>query len=242
MNNFFDFPDENFESQLFQLEKGFRNGTHKLDDLGSILPASLMVHHLEDLKPAGINYMNNWGCERMGTSVEELNVLGDAYYDRYFIKEESAIIFDKIAGFLMSGEFDKQCNFFQRVKLHDSKEYRWFFTVCKIIRMKTDIGTFDKMVMLSSPLEGADLMTMKMKRLLEEDLFLKNNYRHFASLTKREKKIITMTANGKSSKEMAEELFISVHTINTHRKNINRKTDCRTFAALVKFALAFDLV
>lgn len=117
-----------------------------------------------------------------------------------------------------------------------------FFSVSKLIRVKTDLVTTDKMMMLSSPLEGADSMMVKMNKILDEDLYFKKNYRLYASLTKREKTIITMMANGKSSKSIAEDLFVSIHTINTHRKNIIRKTGCKTFASLLKFAIAIDLV
>jgi len=96
--------------------------------------------------------------------------------------------------------------------------------------------------MLSSPMEGIDLMISRVNKVLDEDIYIKNNYRIFASLTKREKTIIAMIANGKSSREMAEELFISIHTINTHRKNIINKTGCNSFASLLKFSIAFELL
>lgn len=240
--NYFNLSSKTAEAKLFQLDQGFKNGTYELDDLGSILPASLMVHDLEDLQPIGVSYMNNWGCERIGTSVSEINILGNAYYDKYFIKEEIVVIFKEIENILLEGDFSKQYNFLQRVKLHNCDEYKWFFSVCKLIKMKTSEETADKLMILASPMDGVDLMMNKMSKILEEDVFIKTNYLIFAILTKREKLIITMIANGRTSKDIAEDLFISVHTINTHRKNIIRKTGCNTFASLLKFAIAFDLV
>jgi DNA-binding NarL/FixJ family response regulator len=42
-------------------------------------------------------------------------------------------------------------------------------------------------------------------------------------LSDREKEIVVMIADGKSDREIAENLFLSYHTVRTHRKNISRK-------------------
>lgn len=64
-----------------------------------------------------------------------------------------------------------------------------------------------------------------------EDSFVKS-----LSLTNREKEIIVLLAREKSSIEIAETLFISVYTVNTHRKNILHKLGIKNTAGLVKFA------
>ena len=238
----FDLKKLELDQQLHGVQKNLKDGMYPISDLGSILPASVMMHDMENLQPLGVSYMNNWGIERLGTSVDEINTLGDAYYDKYFIQEELKAIFEGVAKYLLQADFDKQYNYFQRVKLYKEVDFKWFYTVCKLIKIKTDVGTKDTMIMLASPVEGIDLMISRVNKVLDEDIYIKNNYRIFASLTKREKTIIAMIANGKSSKEMAEELFISIHTINTHRKNIINKTGCNSFAALLKFAIAFELL
>jgi len=47
-------------------------------------------------------------------------------------------------------------------------------------------------------------------------------------LTKRELEIVKLIASGLSSKEIAEKIFLSVHTVNTHRHNITQKTGMNT--------------
>ncbi|MCW2262227.1 MULTISPECIES: response regulator transcription factor [Sphingobacterium] len=230
------------DQQLHGVQKNLKDGAYPINDLGSILPASVMMHDMQGLQPLCVSYMNNWGCERLGISVDEINALGEAYYSKYFIKEESKAIFEGVGKYLQQADFDKQYNFFQRVKLYQETDYKWFYSVCKLIKIKTDDRIKDTMIMLASPVEGIDLMISRVNKVLDEDIYIKNNYRIFASLTKREKTIITMIANGKSSKEMADELFISIHTINTHRKNIINKIGCNSFAALLKFAIAFELL
>ncbi|SDD75596.1 regulatory protein, luxR family [Mucilaginibacter pineti] len=55
--------------------------------------------------------------------------------------------------------------------------------------------------------------------------------------TKREKDVLQWMAEGLSSKEIAKKLFVSEHTILTHRKNMQEKTNLPNAIALVSFAI-----
>lgn len=57
-------------------------------------------------------------------------------------------------------------------------------------------------------------------------------------LTPTERRILKMIADEKTSKEIAETLFISPRTVETHRTNIARKLELQGSLALVKFAVA----
>lgn len=56
-------------------------------------------------------------------------------------------------------------------------------------------------------------------------------------LTRREKEVLRLMAQGKSTAEIAEELYISPATVSTHRKNIHRKTETGTLLELVNLAV-----
>jgi two-component system nitrate/nitrite response regulator NarL len=56
-------------------------------------------------------------------------------------------------------------------------------------------------------------------------------------LSNREKQILHLIANGKTSKEIAAELFIAKTTVDTHRKNMIRKLDLRSGTELIKYAI-----
>lgn len=60
-------------------------------------------------------------------------------------------------------------------------------------------------------------------------------------LTKREKEVIALTAQGKSSAEIAELLYLSAHTVNTHRRNIYKKLGLSNVKELISFAYANGL-
>jgi len=63
-----------------------------------------------------------------------------------------------------------------------------------------------------------------------------------ASLSDRELEIIRLIVVGNTSKEIGEVLFISPHTVQTHRKNILRKLDLHSGADLIRQAYALNLV
>ena len=229
------------EVQIHDLSNSLKKGELQVSDIGELVPASVMLHDLDGLQPIGCSYMNNWGCEHLGTSVDEINELGESYYERYFVREESLTIFKGMTRYLAESDFSKQYSFFQRVKLYEDIDYTWFFSVCKLIKIKDQEQLTDKLVLLSSPITGIDNMIHRFNKMLEQDRYVHRHYAKFAKLTKREKEIITLLCEGKSSAEIAEMLFVSTNTVITHRKNITKKLDIKSFAELVKFAIAFDL-
>ena len=57
------------------------------------------------------------------------------------------------------------------------------------------------------------------------------------TLTDTERKVLTLIAECKTNKEIAQELFVSARTVETHRNNICKKLDIHGSHALMKFAL-----
>ncbi|PCH72205.1 MAG: hypothetical protein COB98_12015 [Flavobacteriaceae bacterium] len=73
-------------------------------------------------------------------------------------------------------------------------------------------------------------------------LKLENNRTNENALSDREIDVLRLLAQGKSQKEIAEELFISIHTVVTHRKNISQKLGVKSTAALVIYAVANSII
>jgi two-component system nitrate/nitrite response regulator NarL len=68
--------------------------------------------------------------------------------------------------------------------------------------------------------------------------FSKTDYQYFSALykiTKREFQIMEMIKQGKSNNQISKELFISVYTTETHRKNVMQKLGLKTPSALLLF-------
>ncbi len=62
------------------------------------------------------------------------------------------------------------------------------------------------------------------------------------TLTDREVEVLQMICNELSSKQIAKKLFLSVRTIETHRKNMIRKTGSKSLVALIKYAYRNGIV
>jgi DNA-binding CsgD family transcriptional regulator len=56
-------------------------------------------------------------------------------------------------------------------------------------------------------------------------------------LTRREREIVQLIAEGRSSKQVADALDISVKTVDTHRANLMRKLDIHSVSELVRYAI-----
>jgi DNA-binding NarL/FixJ family response regulator len=61
-------------------------------------------------------------------------------------------------------------------------------------------------------------------------------------LSEREKEIVGQIALGKTNKQVADELFISSHTVVTHRKNIVRKLGIKTVSGLTVYAILNKII
>ena len=61
-------------------------------------------------------------------------------------------------------------------------------------------------------------------------------------LTKRELQILDLIVQGKSTTEIADSFYISIHTVNSHRKNMIKKFNLRSTAELVSFAFQNELL
>jgi len=61
-------------------------------------------------------------------------------------------------------------------------------------------------------------------------------------LTQREKEILGLIVRGLSNQQIADQLFISIPTVKTHRSNILAKCDVKNTASLVRFVMENDLL
>ncbi|MVT12552.1 response regulator [Chitinophaga tropicalis] len=60
---------------------------------------------------------------------------------------------------------------------------------------------------------------------------------HFPPLTRREKEVLFLISEGYTNTQIAEKLFISADTVNTHRKKLLAKLEVKNTAMLIKYAV-----
>jgi len=61
-------------------------------------------------------------------------------------------------------------------------------------------------------------------------------------LTRREIEVLQLVTKGHSNKEIADQLFVSIHTIISHRKNISEKTGIKSASGLTMYAILKKII
>ena len=88
--------------------------------------------------------------------------------------------------------------------------------------------------------DSVDQLKEKLEKLFDstsKDISEETN-----SLSQREKEIITCIVKGLTNKEIAKNLFLSTHTVISHRRNIARKLEIHSTAGLTIYAIVNKLV
>jgi hypothetical protein len=99
------------------------------------------------------------------------------------------------------------------------------FNTVFLFQVHTDIDSFKKRKHGYHYYVGTDFSNF---RYPDEELLALSN-----PLSDREFEIVHLIESGLSSEEIAERLFLSLHTVNTHRRNILEKTEKETMAELI---------
>jgi len=79
-------------------------------------------------------------------------------------------------------------------------------------------------------------------RLISQELKTEDTKSLFPKLTGRELEILNLIGKEHSSQEIAEKLFISFHTVESHRANLMYKAGVKNTAGLVRWAVENDLL
>jgi DNA-binding NarL/FixJ family response regulator len=110
-----------------------------------------------------------------------------------------------------------------------------------------DIGKDTLVEAIRSVYNGERYFNDAIKKLIFEDFYsvekLKNPKRTLPNqLTKREMEVLALVASGKSNKEIAEVLFISVKTVETHKTHILIKLGLNNNSELIRYAVKNNII
>jgi len=226
------------DSRYVHFDEELKKKVEEFSFYAEKMPGVVMIHEVGEFP---VVYMSSNGLRLLGLSLKELQELGTEYYNRYFNQEDSNDLIPKILKLLGEKNPDDSFTFIQQVKLKDRDEWVWHISCTRIFAFDKH-GEPKLVVTVSVPIDRMKHMEAKAERLLKENMFLKKNLKNFLSLGGREKEVLKLVALGKSSKEIADELFVSQETVNTHRKNIKRKLNISSNYDFVEYAHSFDLI
>jgi DNA-binding CsgD family transcriptional regulator len=92
------------------------------------------------------------------------------------------------------------------------------------------------------PSNLAGWLPFKTARIVNEMAFFSDNKEKFQQLTKRSREVLALMVKGLSAEEIGERLFISVNTVNTHKRHVREVLEIKSHYELLQYGLAFDLV
>lgn len=92
---------------------------------------------------------------------------------------------------------------------------------------------------IKTVITGKSFLSFDAQQSLKSDTLQQNT---LPPLTKREKEILKHIADGLTNLQIAERLFISIDTVDTHRKNLHTKLNVKNTAMLIRFAVEHNLL
>lgn len=105
-------------------------------------------------------------------------------------------------------------------------------------------GSAELLSAIHAVLQGGVYLDAMMTKKLFSDALKRPEMLNRASdpLTVRERQVLTMIAEGKTNREIADELVLSLNTVQTHRLHIMEKLNLHNRSELVKYAIRRGLI
>jgi two-component system invasion response regulator UvrY len=88
---------------------------------------------------------------------------------------------------------------------------------------------------IRSVMKGEKYICAEIQRNITNQVLMDDDENKLSRLTEREIEIIKLIKNGSTNKEIAEKLFLSPRTVETHRARILKKLDLKNSLSLVKY-------
>jgi DNA-binding NarL/FixJ family response regulator len=192
------------------------------------------------------------GIKRMIDETKGLEVIGEAGDGLELLRlltheVPDMVILDismpRLRGIEAAGEIGKR---YPRVdililSMHKKQEYLYLALQAgaKGYLLKEDTGT-ELIAAIQTIRNGRTYLSPLIRKDLPADLIgiIKGNHGYANDpLTSRERQVLKLVVDGKTSREIAADLCVSIHTIHNHRKNIRHKLKITCNADLIKYAL-----
>ena len=219
---------------LFVLTNDITEQNLMLSNIKDLIPCFV---HLNNLSTIALEYIDLDVPSHFPITEEDVDRDGMEALKRMCHSGDLAKNTEAITSFFSSSAPDDVMSFFERLKKRGGGEYEFdlYHTVTKQYNETQCIA-------LTLPVSNLHHISDKISGILDEHAFLKKNFERYASLTKQEKNILKLLATGYNNPQISEKLYISRRTVENHRKHINKKLGLKSFAHLIKYAQAFNLI
>ncbi len=206
---------------------------NQLDQIGEFFPGFLHFNRKDDLH---IKYLNPKGIETYDLPLEYIQQNGEAFFKKYIHQETVDKIFPGFINFYNKNDAGRTYADCQKIIDPRKQEFYQVLTVTKIVK------DLDGLMSMSMPIHELGPNMTKVKQLMGTDSFYETHFQKFQSLTNREKQVLSLIAIGKTNREIGDALFISQHTVRTHRNHIWAKLEINRLTDAIRIADAFGLI
>lgn len=184
-----------------------------------------------------IRFLNREGKDWFGLSPEKATIFDLAFNKKNYHPDTLRYEFPKISNYFNTHQSGAIYSNYQQIFSFRINAYCICLVVLKKIR-----SVCSGYLTLAIPITQFNSLNKKMQRIITEEIFRNNHRALFDQLTERESEILKLVATGKNNPEISHTLFISRHTVEQHRKNINKKLCIHGLKDILDYAYAFDLV
>lgn len=219
----------NTEHFAYRLKKLYTNNNEVFHQMLDFLPFSIFYNKRNSLD---ITFAND-NILRKGPEIEKLVDIGASFlpkisclllYDRTIPKVK---VFNKI------NDAESIFPYLQSLQVMGKMKYFYCNKIILDSNLYFNTGFFT---------EDMGILGKSIELLFDSKNTSKESWLRFQSLTKREKEILKLIASGMSNKEVGDVLFLSLHTVHTHKRNIYKKLNVNKTSQLVRFAILLELI
>jgi len=224
----------------------------------AFLDANVAISIILDFQTQGYFYISEnikeiWGHDRedfYNYGLKKTVSIFPMYQNEIIIHKIFPLMFEYFNKHSLTGEaVDLRVSYPTKVIRGDGSE-GWYLHQIKVLHTdeqnKPILGL--KVITDISDFKKDDIITMKIAKKDHNGIFKNifsqsfseenNNY----TISEREKDVLLLLDEGKSSLEIGNLLFISSHTVNTHRRNLLRKFDAKSTVDMLKKASAHGII
>ncbi len=184
-----------------------------------------------------LRYLNKPGRDWIGLSSGKTSIKELDFNEKFYHPDTLQYELPKVRNFFKNQQSGSIYSNYQQVFNSKINAY----CICLVIFKKFKSVCFGYLTM-AIPISRFVGLNKKLQRVISEEVFRDYHRFQFEQLTERESEILKLLATGRNNPEISDELYISRHTVEQHRKNINKKLGIHGLKDILDYAYAFDLV
>lgn len=218
------------QTGVYLLEKQIEAQQLSLNEICKKFPGLVHFNCLDTFKLINATF----GFENyFNLTISEIINQGARFTKDYFHESTLEVYIPELIAFGAKKDSNAVIGQFHKVRKCMCSEYHTFMSLTKIC------SCHNCFITVQIPIDIFGKNAVKLESIIDDSEFIRKNITKYQLLTKREIEILQMLGKGKSRNQIVDELCISKHTFDTHRKSIREKLEIKNPAQLYKYIHVF---